>query len=141
AYARQGESSKAIKNYKKAIEIKPDHINAYTNLIEILIITGDCIEANNYLEQVKKIKKSVQDTSVFSMLNTIFVLAKGEDAKVELEQFKEVLEGDVSLSWSFDELDEWLESPELKLRDDIKKKIEEDVIAPFKARQAELKDK
>jgi tetratricopeptide (TPR) repeat protein len=139
-YAREKRFQKAIEDYKKAIELKPDLINAHMNLIEILIITGDFIEANKCLEQIRTHKLSVHEESVISMLNVICALANKQDAKIELGKFKEILTGQISFAWEFEDFEDWLESPEFKQSAKIKTKIQ-DVIDRYKARQAELKAK
>ncbi len=63
-YNRDGDTEKAIEAYRFAIELDPDASNYYIELINLLTIEGDAVEALNIAEQVSLIAPDDPDVLV-----------------------------------------------------------------------------
>lgn len=63
-YNRDGDTEKAIDAYRKAIALDPDNPNYYIELISLLTIEGDAVEALNIAEQVSLIAPDDPDVLV-----------------------------------------------------------------------------
>ncbi len=63
-YNRDGDTEKAIEAYRFAIDLDPDASNYYIELINLLTIEGDAVEALNVAEQVSLIAPDDPDVLV-----------------------------------------------------------------------------
>lgn len=61
AYKGQKDYSKAIATYKKAVQIKPDHIEALFNLANTLFENNDYVQAERYFQQTLQFKPNMHE--------------------------------------------------------------------------------
>ena len=76
-----GKTEEAIKSYKSAYEIKPDHGEAFFSLSNLKTYSFSSNELNNMRDQLKRVDLSLRDKSYFH-----FALAQGCEA---IDQFDE----------------------------------------------------
>ena len=125
-YARVGQFDNAILDYKEAIRIDPNDIYAYRNISESLIITGKYNEANRYIDKAVDMASSASDMAKALFYKCINMkLADQDTLKIE-KQYDKILEEKFKITWSFKELEEWLETADISddKKEFIRAKIE-----------------
>lgn len=126
-YTAIGEFDKSLSDYIKAIELDPGEVNAYLNLAELYIITDDFPNALETLHKALSLSLGMKNKAIVLYLETIAKKMTGADVAECERQFNQILNEDFTLtSWSFDEIESWLQRtpmPEEK-KDFIKEKTE-----------------
>ncbi|MBL7127799.1 MAG: tetratricopeptide repeat protein [Ignavibacteria bacterium] len=123
AYFYKEDYDKALEDYHKAIELNPNFISAYNDIIEALIIIGKCDEALEYLNKVYTLKYEDKDEAILKYLDCIINKIKGNNTEKLDKELDEILKKDFELTWSFDEIENWLK--DAKLLKDVKEYIKD----------------
>jgi Tfp pilus assembly protein PilF len=78
AYARQGKYEQAVKNYKQALSIDPNYLDAHVNLASALTRVGDLAQAIKHYNEALRLSPDYIDV----INNLAWILATAEDAKI-----------------------------------------------------------
>jgi tetratricopeptide (TPR) repeat protein len=107
------EYEKAIADYAKAIELDPKLEIAYLNLSELFICSSNFEKSIDTISGVSQILTNEKDVAICCLLECIARKMLDLDMTECEKRFSELMEKEFSTTWSFDELEAWLQSAEI----------------------------
>jgi tetratricopeptide (TPR) repeat protein len=118
-----GYYEEAIKCYDESIKVKPDYLRAYANLIELFIILKRMDNAAAYLKKVNELK--LEKDFSFRFIEIVYYILRNEWKKNQTEtidELKSAAKNDpANITWSFDDMKNWLASEKSKYVETEKK--------------------
>lgn len=117
----------ALKNYIKAIELKPDFIPGSLSAAEMQIVRGEPAAAMASLTKAKPLIRTAKDRATSAYLSCIATALLGQDTTAAYAEFAESMKEDFERTWSTDIIEHWLEKAELdeSVREYIREKTEQ----------------
>jgi len=110
-FGRLKQYKKAIEDYNKAIALDSKYVNAYLNLSELYIITGKEEDAwKTILNALSISNVCLEDLIPARYLECISLKLRNKDTQESEKALEKLLEQEIGLTWSFDSIDEWLET-------------------------------
>jgi tetratricopeptide (TPR) repeat protein len=100
----------SLSDYNKAIELNLEDTGITLNLVELLIITGDVPKALAFLHKASSLSLEVEDRAIMLYLENIAKKMIDADTTDCERQFNQVLNENFTIIWSFDEIEDWLQS-------------------------------
>nr|QNO55523.1 photosystem I assembly protein Ycf3 [Methanosarcinales archaeon ANME-1 ERB7] len=109
AYYDIKEYEKAISDYNKAIELNPEYAIAYEDLSELYITTGNYKSALETITEALSLSMEIKDRAVCLYLEGIAKKMLYMDISDCEEEFNEIHKREFEITWSFAEIESWLE--------------------------------
>lgn len=115
-YANQmlGEYGDAIDDYSSAIELNPENLRALQNRIEVYIELGKPEKAKNDAEMAIRRATSIDGNATSLLLYLISSILLEEDTQPEEREYRNLCQQDLTTTWNFTKLDDWLENTDLE---------------------------
>jgi len=132
-YLKQKKYDNAEKEYLKAIELKPDNYQYYISLAEFYLLISDYA---NSLETLNKAQDKIKEKDyelILYFLKCVVLKFLNKDASDAEAKFNELMNEDIDVPWSFDEIEEFLKTNKTISKE--KKKYMEDKIKLLKEKQ------
>ena len=109
AYRNIKEYEKAISDYNRAIELNPEDAMAYENLSELYITTGNYKSALETITEALSLSLEIEDRAVCLYLGCIAKKMLQMDISDCEKEFNEIHKREFEITWSFAEIESWLE--------------------------------
>jgi len=110
AYSNLKDYEKAISDYNKAIELNPKYVMAHKNLSELYIITGNYKSALEAITKVLSLSLEIEDRAVCLYLECIAKKMLQIDISDCEKELNEILKREFETTWSFAQIESWLEN-------------------------------
>ncbi len=117
AYGGLKDDKKAIEDFNKAIELDPKFAMAYLNLSERYIICGKFKDALDVITTALPLTTNKEDQAVALYLDSIVKKLLNIDSSAAEAKLDEILKEELALTWSFEDIEEWLKVADIKEED------------------------
>ncbi len=131
ALYKQGLFDEVLKDLDKALEIHPERIPALQNAAEVRIMLGQYDDAQRQASKAQDLSVGSKEKATSLYLKCIAEKLLGKDISVTESELNRILEEDFEVTWSFDEIEKWLETAD----------ISEEAGGFIRAKTAQLKTK
>ncbi|KAF5433807.1 Tetratricopeptide (TPR) repeat containing protein [Candidatus Methanophagaceae archaeon] len=109
AYRNLKDYETAISDWNKAIELNPEYAGAHENLSELYIITGNHKSALESITKVLSLSMDIKDRAVCLYLECIAKKMLQMDISDCENELNEILKREFETTWSFAEIESWVE--------------------------------
>lgn len=123
SYVRDGNLKNAIIDFKDAINLEPDNISSFMNLIQAYIINNDCNKGLEYLNEAYALKLKDNDKAILKYYECLMNKMLGNNTNKLTRELNAILKKEFEITWSFGNIKNWLK--DVKLSDDIKEYVKE----------------
>jgi tetratricopeptide (TPR) repeat protein len=115
--ARRGDSMAAVESYRRSISLRPEYVGYRNNLVEAMIIAGMAEEALNSTGVALDKSTMDSDKAVSLYLKWVceLLLNRDDDIVATKESLDVILERHSRPSWSFVEMDNWLDKTDMSV--------------------------
>jgi len=103
----------AIEDYSQAIDLDPGNLLGLKNKSEAHILLGEFDKACEDAREAQAHSDSVSDQAVSVLLELIAIISLEEDIGTLQEEYREICNETFTTTWSFEELDSWIEDTDL----------------------------
>jgi tetratricopeptide (TPR) repeat protein len=117
------EYEKALVDYAKALELDPENIDVYENMAESLILMGKYDLAIGKTEKAMTRTIEAKEKAILLYLKCIAQKLIRKDTKEAEAELEEILKEDIGITWSFDDIEEWIIAADIP--EEARKFIEE----------------
>jgi len=108
-----GDYKGAIADYNQALKHDPENDLILRNRSEVKILLGQSPEAKQDAERARDLSDTTDENATSSLLYLIAVILLEEDTQPQEQEYRDLCEQEFTTSWSFEELDTWLEDADL----------------------------
>ena len=108
-----GRYDEALKALDQALEIDPEYIRALANSVEVRILLGQYEDAMRQASKALSISGNSKDKATSLYLECIAEKLLGKDTSATEAEFDQILKEDFEVTWSFDEIEGWLEKADI----------------------------
>ena len=123
-YSDRKEYDNAIRDFKEAIKINAGYISGYFNIAEFNILKGDYTSCSEIISKVYGFFNdlSPKNKALLLFFDCTIKALFHMDISEQDEQLRHILKQDFVITWSFEELEQWVSMP-INIDDQTKKYI------------------
>ncbi|MES0491417.1 MAG: tetratricopeptide repeat protein [Leptospirales bacterium] len=113
SYSQLKQHDMAIEDYKKALELDSKDTTSSQNLAEAYFVTGQPEQALDTVQQGWRDELSDDERATFLLLRLMAQQVLGQGRTETEKQFSEILQNEFTITWSFDIIDNWLDTSDI----------------------------